>query len=120
MSENRVSPLVKSVGYGDDREHIKALAAASALEMPGNCEHCGGSGCGHTTALQVVHCFAPGPAWFGEVWDLPRLHAAIDSADHIRWVNDPAGHDLVVTLDGEHYRFAVKRPALVKDAGSAA
>lgn len=87
-----------------DREHIKALAAVSALEMPGDCVHCGGSGRSPATARRVVHCF--GPDWFGESWDLARLNDAID----------PAGHDLVVTLDGEHYRFAVKRPAETENA----
>lgn len=104
-------PVVRDAA---DREHIKALAAVSALEMPGDCVHCGGSGRSPATARRVVHCF--GPDWFGESWDLARLNDAIDAAIYIRWADDPAGHDLVVTLDGEHYRFAVKRPAETENA----
>jgi hypothetical protein len=96
------------------REHIKALATASAVPMSGDCQHCGGSGRDRATAQQVVHGF--GPFWFGETWDLGRLHAAIDSADHIRWVDDPGGRDLVVVIDGEPYQFQVKRPAQAEDA----
>lgn len=99
-----------------DREELKALATAAAVTVQGECSHCGGSGRSDETAEKVVHCF--GPSWFGTQWDLARLHAAIDSADHIRWVNDPGGHDLVVLVDGEPYRFQVQRPA--QQAGSAA
>lgn len=97
-----------------DREQVKALASAAAFAMPGDCHHCGGSGRDRTTAQKMVHGF--GPYWFGENWALDRLHAAIDSADHIRWVDDPAGRDLVVVIDGEPHQFAVKRPAQAEDA----
>jgi len=97
-----------------DREHVKTLATAAALPMPGDCEHCHGTGRDRDTAQQIVHAF--GPYWFGQNWDLDRLHAAIDSADHIRWVNDPADYDLVVLIDGEQYRFQVKRPAAEENA----
>jgi hypothetical protein len=96
----------------NDREQVKALAAAAALTIPGVCSHCG------RINKQVVHAF--GNQWFGENWDLTRLLDAIDSADHIRWVDDPGGYNLVVLIDGEAYRFQVRRPVQVKDAGSAA
>lgn len=115
MSEFSVSPQVKPVTSDPvDRERIKALATASAVVMPGDCSHCGGSGRSRTAARQVVHGF--GPYWFGETWDLDRVHAAIDSADHIRWVDDPAGRDLVVVIDGEVHQFAVKRPEQAESA----
>lgn len=94
------------------REQIKALATAAALMIPGPCSHCG------RIDKKVVHAF--GNQWFGENWDLPRLLDAIDSADHIRWVNDAGGHDLVVLLDGESYRFLVKRPEIPERAENAA
>lgn len=96
------------------REQIKAFATASAFTIQGECSHCGGSGRSNENPEQIVHCF--GPSLFGTNWELARLHAAIDSADHIRWVNDLTGHDLVVTLDGEPYRFQVKRPAQAESA----
>lgn len=102
------------MGETANREHVKALATDASVVMPGDCEHCSGTGRSRTIAERMVHGF--GPYWFGENWDLPRLHAAIDSADHIRWVDDPAGRDLVIVLDGEVYQFQVKRPAQTENA----
>jgi len=82
-----------------DRAQIKALTADAALTIPGECRHC---------ARRVVHAF--GLKWFGELWSLDRLLAAIDSADHVGWVDDCGGYDLMVTLAGVTYRFQVKRP----------
>lgn len=96
------------------REQIKALATSAAQTIDGDCQHCNGTGRSSETAQQIVHCF--GPSWFGVNWELTRLHAAIDSADHIRWANDITGHDLVVILDGEAYQFQVQRPAQAEAA----
>lgn len=101
------------------REYAKALAAASALKMQGDCAHCGGPGRNLTTTRLVVHCFASDLDWFGTNWDLPRVLAAINAAEYVRW-EDSGGHDLVIEVDGQPFRFAVQRPAQVKDAGEPA
>lgn len=122
MEHETTSPVVSAssvVREAANREHIKALAATSALEMPGDCTQCGGSGCSSVTARRVVHCFASDQDWFGTNWDLSEVLAAIDVAEYVRW-EDFGGHDLVVEIDGCPRRFAVRFPALVKDAGSAA
>lgn len=98
-----------SVRDAVDREHIKALATAAAFEVKGDCSHCEGTGYSDQTVRQIVHCFSP--SGFGSDWDLARAHAAIDSARYVRWTNDITGHDLVVSIDGESYRFQVKKPA---------
>ncbi|WP_191304324.1 hypothetical protein [Lentzea cavernae] len=96
------------------REQTKQLATAAAFAIKGDCEHCGGTGYSDQTVRQIVHCFSP--SGFGSDWELARVHAAIDSARYVRWTNDITGHDLVVSIDGEPYRFQVKKPARAEDA----
>lgn len=96
-----------------EREHIKALAAAAAFAVKGDCQHCNGTGYGTQTVRKIVHSF--GATWFGADWNLDRVLAAIDAAEYVRWI-DGSGHDLVVEHNGQPYRFAVKRPAQAEDA----
>ncbi|MFJ5984214.1 hypothetical protein [Lentzea sp. NPDC092896] len=92
-----------------ERDQIKQLATSAAFAIKGNCDHCDGTGYSDQTVRQIVHCFSP--SGFGADWDLARVHAAIASARYVCWTNDITGHDLVVSIDGEPYRFQVKKPA---------
>lgn len=114
--ETIATPVSASSAVRDtsDREQIKALAAAAAFEVKGDCPHCDGSGYSDETARKIVHSFSP--AGFGADWDLDGLLAAIDKAEYVRWADGFSGHDLVVENNGKPYRFAVKRPTQTEDA----
>lgn len=108
-STTTTTPAPSVVRDAIGRERIKALAAAAAYTVQGECLHCDGTGRSSEATEKTVHAFTPDG--YGADWVLSDLLAAIDRAKNVTWAWSWTGYDLeLVDVDGTTYRFQVKRP----------